>query len=73
MKSQNRRDLEKHWAEQSKKRTPAEQLQFKAEKLRRKIEQAKAAPDQNGQEPVATEGNKTEAKASAGKSRKKAR
>jgi len=73
MKSQNRRDLEKHWAEQSKKRTPAEQLQFKAEKLRRKIEQAKTSANENGQESLAAEPDQAEPKTSSGKTSKKAR
>jgi hypothetical protein len=42
VKSQSQRDLEKHWAEQSKKETPAERLRIKAEKLRKQIERDKA-------------------------------
>ena len=42
MKNQSQRDLEKHWADQSKKQTPAERLQMKAEKLRKQIERDKA-------------------------------
>ena len=42
VKSQSQRDLEKHWAEQSKKQTPAERLRIKAEKLRRQIERDNA-------------------------------
>jgi hypothetical protein len=42
VKNQSQRDLEKHWAEQSKKQTPAERLQMKAEKLRKQIERDKA-------------------------------
>ena len=42
MKNQSQRDLEKHWAEQSKKHTPAERLQMKAERLRKQIERDKA-------------------------------
>jgi hypothetical protein len=41
MKNRNQRDLEKHWAEQSRKKTPAELLRIKAEKLQKKIEQEK--------------------------------
>ena len=37
MKNKNQRDLQKHWAEQARKKTPAEQLRAKAEKLREKI------------------------------------
>ena len=42
MKSQSQRDLERHWADQSKKLTPAERLRIKAEKLRKRIERDKA-------------------------------
>lgn len=42
MKSQSQRDLERHWADQSKKLTPAERLAAKAEKLRKQIERDKA-------------------------------
>ncbi|PYY00491.1 MAG: hypothetical protein DMG64_16795 [Acidobacteria bacterium] len=42
VKSQSQRDLEKHWAEQSKKQTPAERLRMKAEKLRKRIERDQA-------------------------------
>lgn len=42
MKTHNQRDLEKHWADQSKKLTPAERLAMKAEKLRKQIERDKA-------------------------------
>ena len=42
MKSQSQRDLEKHWAEQSKRLTPAERLRIKAEKLHKQIERDKA-------------------------------
>ena len=54
MKNQSQRDLEKHWAEQAKKRTPAEQLRFKTEKLRKQIERSKAISNQNGENPSAT-------------------
>jgi len=73
MKSQNQRDLEKHWAEQAKKRTPAEQLRFKAEKLRKKIEQSKAPIHENGQQSDATQAAVVEPETSAGKNRKKSR
>ena len=42
MKSQSQRDLQRHWADQSKKLTPAERLAMKAEKLRKQIERDKA-------------------------------
>ena len=42
MKSQSQRDLERHWADQSKKLTPTERLAAKAEKLRKQIERDKA-------------------------------
>jgi len=41
VKSQSQRDLERHWADQSKKLTPAERLAAKAEKLRKQIERDK--------------------------------
>lgn len=47
MKSQSQRDLEKHWADQSKKQTPAERLRIKAEKLRKQIERDKALLERN--------------------------
>lgn len=53
MKNQNQRDLEKHWAKQAKKRTPAEQLRYRAEKLRKQIESSKAPPSGDGTEPEA--------------------
>lgn len=43
MKNRNQRELEKHWAEQSTKKTPAERLRMKAEKLHRQMERAKEA------------------------------
>jgi hypothetical protein len=73
MKSQNQRDLQKHWAEQAKKRTPAEQLRFKAEKLRRKIEQSKAPVNENGQQSDAMQPTVVGSETSAGKNRKKSR
>jgi len=42
VKTQSQRDLEKHWAEQSKRLTPAERLRIKAEKLHKQIERDKA-------------------------------
>jgi hypothetical protein len=42
VKSQSQRDLQRHWADQSKKLTPAERLAMKAEKLRKQIERDKA-------------------------------
>lgn len=46
MKNRNQRDLQKHWAEQARKKTPAEQLRIKAEKLHEKIERDRASSDQ---------------------------
>jgi len=43
VKNQSQRDLEKHWAEQSKRLTPAERLRIKAEKLHKQIERDKAS------------------------------
>jgi len=48
VKSQNQRDLERHWGEQSKKLTPAERLAMKAEKLRKQIERDKAILERHG-------------------------
>ena len=48
MKTKNQRDLQKHWAEQARKKTPAEQLRIKAEKLREKIERDQEPSDQGG-------------------------
>jgi hypothetical protein len=42
VKSQSQRDLQRHWADQSKKLTPTERLAMKAEKLRKQIERDKA-------------------------------
>ena len=48
MKNRNQRDLEKHWAEQARKKTPAEQLRIKAEKLHEKIERDRGSSDLDG-------------------------
>lgn len=50
VKSQSQRDLERHWADQSKKLTPAERLAMKAEKLRKQIERDKAFLERRKQE-----------------------
>jgi len=55
VKSQSQRDLERHWADQSKKLTPAERFAMKAEKLRKRIERDKAFLErrkQESQDPV---------------------
>jgi hypothetical protein len=72
MKNQNQRALEKHWADQAKKRTPAEQLRFKAEKLRKQIEKSKSLSDRGGEEPAAPE-NSQQVQKDTGKARKKPR
>jgi hypothetical protein len=50
VKNQSQRDLQRHWAEQSKKLTPAERLAAKAEKLRKQIERDKAFLERRKQE-----------------------
>ena len=52
MKNKNQRDLEKHWAEQARKKTPAEQLRAKAEKLREKMEREQQVSTEEAVAPI---------------------
>jgi hypothetical protein len=60
MKNKNQRDLQKHWAEQARKKTPAEQLRAKAEKLREKIAKDSGAPGGNQQDTAPKAGSSPE-------------